>query len=65
MTGLLDKFVDHVVEGAVSAEAKKLVAAWVADGYIEADKAPTLEAGLVDFTQVVLGMIDKGSAAAK
>ena len=56
---LLDQFLDHIVEGAARGEAQKLVATWVAAGYIEPSKETELTDGLIDFVQVVLGMMDK------
>ena len=60
---LLGSFAGALAETAVRAEAKNLVAAWIAAGYIEPGKEAELEAGLVDFTEVILGMMAKGQAA--
>lgn len=60
---LLSGFIDAIAEKAVKAEAKTLVRAWIQAGYIEPAKEAELEAGLVDFAQVVLGMMAKGQAA--
>lgn len=65
MTGLIEGFVDKIVEDAVKAQAHNLVTTWVEAGYIEAAKAPELEAGIRDMTEVVLGMMAKGQAEQK
>jgi hypothetical protein len=60
---LLETFAGELAETAIKSQAKNLVQSWSAAGYIEPSKDAELEAGLVDFVEVVLGMLAKGSQA--
>lgn len=65
MPGLIDGFIDNIIEGFAKTQAKNLTTSWIEAGYIEPAKAPELEAGMVDMVQVALGMAAKGSEEQK
>jgi anti-sigma factor ChrR (cupin superfamily) len=53
---LLDDVIDGVAETVLKGAIVKVVAGWVAQGYVAAQQAPEMEAGMLDEVQVALKM---------